>query len=94
MAYTLLTSTDQNFSGDLVRNLVSFCYFHYLFRGTSSVQIIPKHVLFNKLESSILKGKKKGERTAFQQTLPMEDVNLFDNELDVGLSFRLNLSTF
>ena len=23
MAYTLLTSTDQNFSGDLVRNLVS-----------------------------------------------------------------------
>ena len=34
VAYTLLTSTDQNFSGDLVRNLVSFCYIHYLFRGT------------------------------------------------------------
>lgn len=34
VAYTLLTSADQNFSGDLVRNLVSFCYIHDSFRGT------------------------------------------------------------
>ena len=29
-------------------------------------------------------GKEKASKTAIKQTLPMEDVNFFDNELDVG----------